>query len=282
MREVAIITDSAACLPQELIAKYEITVVPMWLIFSDQSMRDGVDISTSEFYQRIRGVESLPKTSSPSPGDYLAVFESSIGQAKSILVITYSKKFGMAYESARIARDTIGLPEIEIVDSETATMAEGFVVLAAARAIESGGTITDAVKATKEAIKRVGFVAMIQSLTYLQRSGRVPSIAEWVGRSLGLRLILRDSSGSATVIGARRSDEAGISSMLVELAKRVGDAQIDVSIFHGDWPKAAERLNHLVQQDFTCNEMLMSEFTPVMGAHAGPEVVGLAYCVVDK
>jgi len=145
MKKVALVTDSTACIPPEIARDLDITVVPIWVLFGEQAYRDGVDITPDEFYARLKTADPLPHTSSPSLGDYLKVFENLRQEADSILVITYSSHFGMSYQAARIAGDQIEGVRVEVLDSRTATMAQGFVAIIAARAIARGADLETAI-----------------------------------------------------------------------------------------------------------------------------------------
>jgi len=279
MKKVAVVTDSTACLPPEITEELDIIVVPIWVIFGEQAYRDGVDITSAEFYYRLRTGELLPRTSSPSPNDYLNIFEQLKEEAESILVITYSSRFGMSYQSARLARKVFADVRVEVLDSRTATMAQGFVVLITARAVCNGADLERAIEVAEHTIPRVGFLAKLETLTYLYRSGRVPEIADWLGRALKLRLIFGSDKGKVSVVGASRTRRQALNQILDELMDRTGGARLDVAIFHAEAETEAGMLKEMLLQRFDVDEFYSVEMTPVIGAHIGPGVVGLAYCL---
>ncbi|MEA3440447.1 MAG: DegV family protein [Chloroflexota bacterium] len=279
MKKVALVTDSTACIPPEIARDLDITVVPIWVLFGEQAYRDGVDITPDEFYARLKTADPLPHTSSPSPGDYLKVFENLRQEADSILVITYSSHFGMSYQAARIAGDQIEGVRVEVLDSRTATMAQGFVAIIAARAIARGADLESAISVAEQTIPCVGFLAKLETLHYLSKSGRVPEIADWIGRALSLRLIFGSGDGVVSVVGASRTQRQAINQILDELVERTMLKKLDVGIFHADAPDEAERLRDRLLKQFEVDELYLTEMTPVIGAHIGPGVVGLAYCL---
>jgi len=279
MKKVAVVTDSTACLPPEITEELGITVVPIWVIFGEQAYRDGIDITSTEFYFRLRTGELLPRTSSPSPNDYLSIFEQLKEEAESILVITYSSRFGMSYQSARLACKVFTDARVEVLDSCTATMAQGFVVMITARAVCNGADLDRAIEVAEHTIPRVGFLAKLETLTYLYRSGRVPEIADWLGRALKLRLVFGSDKGKVSVVGASRTRRQALNQILDELMDRTGGARLDVAIFHAEAENEAGMLKEMLVQRFDVDEFFSVEMTPVIGAHIGPGVVGLAYCL---
>jgi DegV family protein with EDD domain len=137
------------------------------------------------------------------------------------------------------------------------------------------------VNVANRAIPRVGFVATLETFKYLHRAGRVPAVAEWIGSALKLRMSLGDRDGGVGILGATRTRSQTIKRMLGELERRVGYRKLDVAVFHADAQTRALALRRAVAGRFDCRELLTVELTPVMGAHTGPDVVGLAYHVLE-
>lgn len=279
MKEVVLVTDSTACIPIDIARQLEISVIPIWVLFGEEAFRDGVDITPKEFYTRLKTADPLPRTSSPSPGDYLEVFNQLRKKAESILVITYSSRFGMAYQSARIACEQAEGVKVVVIDSRTATLAQGFIAIITGRAIASGANLAQAVEIAKQTIPRVGFLAKLETLNYLSQSGRVPEVADWIGRTLKLRLVFGSNNGVVSVVGASRTQRQAIRQILDELEERTHMAKLDVGIFHAEAQDEAQRLQDGLLDRFEVDELYSVEMTPVIGAHIGPGVVGLAYCL---
>ena len=279
MKEVALVTDSTACIPVDIARQLEISVIPIWVLFGEEAFRDGVDISPKEFYTRLKTADPLPRTSSPSPGDNLAVFNRLRERAESILVITYSSRFGMEYQSAMIASEQVEGVKVVVIDSRTATLAQGFIAIITGRAIASGANLTQAVEVAEQTIPRVGFLAKLETLNYLSQSGRVPEVADWIGRTLKLRLVFGSNNGVVSVVGASRTQRQAIRQILDELEERTHMAKLDVGIFHAEAPDEAQILREGLLNRFEVDELYSVEMTPVIGAHIGPGVVGLAYCL---
>jgi len=279
VKSITVVTDSTACLTKEMAQEFQIEVLPIWVIFGENAYRDGIDITPEEFYERLAHVDQLPKTSSPSPGEYLSVFKKLIQQSQSILVITYSSRYGMSYQAAKIAQEMMGEASIYVLDSGTATMAQGFIVLIAARAALMGVDFAEVVSLAIETKNRVGFLAELESLEFLRQSGRVPEIANWLGRALRLRLLFGSCNGNIEVIGASRTRRQAVNQMLDELRDRTENKKLDIATFHAQAPGEVSDLEIKLLAEFKVDEFYRVELTPVIGAHIGPGVIGLAYCL---
>jgi len=281
---IKVITDSNTCLPPEIVARYQIGIVPILLIFGEESLRDGVDITAQEFYQRLRTADPLPKTSSPTPAIFHQAFqEAKANGAEGVVVITLSSKLSMSYNAAHLAaQDIEGFP-VRVVDGRMATIAQGFVALTAAKAAAQGMELDAVANVAEECIPKIGFAVMLDTLEYLHKGGRVPAIASLVGSAIGLNPVLSNKpDGIVGIIAPTFGRKAAINRILSEVERKSkGRHLARLAVMHADAPERAEALKHQVTHRFDCSEVYFVELTPVMGAHAGPGVVGLAYQVED-
>ncbi|HID86413.1 MAG TPA: DegV family protein, partial [Anaerolineae bacterium] len=184
MGKIAIVTDSSACVPKELAKKYDIHIVPILLNLDQQTFRDEVDITTTEVYRLLQKNKHLPTTSAPSVGDFLRVYAKLSEEVESIVSIHLPEELSAIYSTAVAATRLIDGARIEVVDSRTAAMGQGFVVLEAARAAAAGADIEGVLRRIKEIVPRINLFAVIDTFKYLQRSGRVPVIAALMGSLL--------------------------------------------------------------------------------------------------
>jgi DegV family protein with EDD domain len=278
--KVAVITDSNICLPPEVLKEYQIGIVPILIIMGEEVLRDGLDITTKELYAHLRSSEELPTTSSPSPAQYQEAYEAAekIG-AKGALVVTLSSKLSMSYIAASLASQAMPGFQVRVVDSRMATTAQGFVALAAARAAARGMDLEQVAATAERSIAGSGFVAVLDTLTYLHRGGRVPAIASLAGQILNLRPVLKNQDdGSVGIAGVVRSKKK-VSEHLVRLVRRltIGRNVTCLAVMHADAQQEAEELQEVAAQDFSDVDVFTVEFSPVMGVHAGPGALGLAY-----
>ncbi len=280
--KVTIVTDSVASLPGELIKKYDIEVVPVEVVFGEKSYRDGIDITPGQFYKMLREVEKLPTTAAALPGAVLEAYLRAGKKAPAILFITLSAKFSGMYGSAILARDMAkeALPgvTIEIIDSRTAAAAQGLVVLAAARAAGTGKTLAEVVEVAESVIQKVSLYVSLDTLYYLHKGGRVPKIAALATAMLKIKPILSVYDGEAHPVTNPRTDNGAMKRILEMMEEKVVKGQpLYVAVTHADAPDRAAEFKNEISSRFDCTELLITEFTPVMGAHTGPGVAGVAF-----
>jgi DegV family protein with EDD domain len=284
MGKIAVVTDSNTCLPKDIIQKYQIGIVPIVLIFGDEVLRDGVDINIQDFYTRLRTSDPLPTTSSPTPAQFIETFEEAKSKgAEGIVVVTLSSKLSMSFNTANIAlQEMQGFP-IRIVDSRMATIAQGFVALTAAEAAAQGLELDDIVSIAEKSTAEIGFAVMLDTLEYLHRGGRVPAIASLVGSAIKLNPVVGNrDDGSVGIIAPTFGQKSAIERVLKEVEQKSEGRKIKrLAVMHADALERAKPLMELVAERFECDEIYLVELTPVMGTHAGPGVVGLAYHIED-
>jgi len=283
MRKVAVIADSTCCLPSELVEKYGIFLVPIFIIYKGNSYRDGIDMSPGEVYTIMRRRKDLPTTSTPSAGDFLNVYRQLSQEAESILCITLtslqSKTFEAAVLAKEKAKEVIPDTAIEVVDSRAVAGALGFVVLEAARVASQGADLPQVATAARSMIGRVNLVAMLDTLYYLARTGRIARAAAWAGAVLNMKPVVEHSTaiGETTPVARPRTMAKAVKLMLELMAERVGDSTVHVIVHHADELEEGEKLKAEVGSRFSCAELYLTEFTPGMGVHAGPGILGISF-----
>ncbi len=282
MKKVAVVTDTTACIPQEQVARYDIEIVPVQLIFEDKTYRDGIDISASEFYARLRKASKPPTTSSSSPELYLEAFQKAGHGAEGILCITEPSRFSAMYNSASLAREMAAktLPDVDlaVLDCTTAAAGQGLVALAAARAAAAGRKLKE-VKATAEQVmERVNLFATLDTLHYLVKSGRVPQAAALVNTLLQIKPIFTLNHANAHTVALPRTIESAMKRILKLMERNVVKGEpLHIAVMHADALDNAIVLRNRIVAQFNCTELFITEFTPVMGVHTGPGLLGVAF-----
>jgi DegV family protein with EDD domain len=284
MSEIMVVTDSVAQIPPEMAQHYNIGVIPFSIIIGDQSYKDGIDILPTDLYQRMRTEDILPSTSQPSVGEYIHFFKNCLDQgAKSILYFSVSEKlsgaFSTATKAAHLLEEEYPEKEIRVFDSGTATIAQGYLAIKTARAASEGQKMDRLVELAQATRPRVGFIAMFETLYYLERGGRIGKAAYLAGSLINIKpLITIDREGLVAPLGNIRGDKNVLKRLVDCMAKEIGErAPIQVAVMHADEVEKAEQLKQITQERFNVSVYLTCEFTPVMGAHAGPGVLGLGY-----
>jgi len=278
---VVIVTDSSACLPAELVREHGIELVPMSVIFDRRVYRDGIDINPTEFYSRLRKAKKLPTTAHSSPGAHLAVFRRASEIAPNILCITLSAKFSGQYHSAQAAKELAEsiLPgvAIRVLDSGTAAAAQGLVVLSAAREAGRGSGLAEVTERARQVAAGVRLVAMVDTLDYLVRGGHVPRAAAWASSLFRIKPILTLNDGDVHPLARIRTAPRAIDRMLAILEERAFKRPLHVAVMHADALENALALKERIAAAFIPAELFITEFTPVMGAHIGPGLIGVAF-----
>ncbi|OGO20646.1 MAG: hypothetical protein A2Z15_01095 [Chloroflexi bacterium RBG_16_50_11] len=282
MRKVAIVTDTTACVPQEQVAKYDIEVVPVPLIINEKTYRDGIDITPTEFYAILRKAKRLPTTSASSPSPYLEAYRNASRKADNILCLTEPSKFSAMYNSARTAMETAKdiLPNvnIEVIECVTAAAGQGLVALAAARAAAAEKTPDEVKQIINSVMSRVNLFATLDTLQYLAKSGRVPQAAALVNSILNIKPVFTLNHANPHTVGLPRTMKSAINHILKLMEEAVKrEQQLHVAVMHADAIKEAVILKDMILSKFDCKEIYITEFTPVMGVHTGPGLVGVAF-----
>ena len=283
MRKVAIVTDSTCCLPPEIVEEYDILVVPLLIVYEGKSYRDGTDMSPGEVYRIMRRKKSLPSTSAASAGDFLNAYRQLSQKAEGILCITLTSLQSEIHGSAVIARDMAKelLPDtaIEVIDSRSVAGALGFIVLEAARLASQGADLPQVADVARNMMGRVNFIAMLDTLFYLARTGRTARAAAWAGSLLKVKPILEHapSVGETMPVARPRTKARAIEHMLKIMTERIGDSRVHVMVHHADELEEGEKLKAEINSRFSCTELYLTEFTPGMGVHTGPGLLGIAF-----
>lgn len=284
MANVTVVTDSVAQIPPELASQYHIGIIPFSVIIEGQSFLDGIDILAADLYQRMRTENITPQTSHPSIGEYKQFFRKHLfNDAQSLLYLTLSGELSGAFSTASHAAHQLEaeFPEkrIEVYDTRLATIAQGLIVLKAARAAQEGKSLEHVLQITREEQSKVGFFAMLETLEYLSRGGRIGKAAYLVGSLLDIKPVLTiNHQGIVTPLRSLRGEKNCGEKLINCMIQMIGDkTPTQVAVMHADALSQANKLKQVVQKHFNLKEVLVTDFTPVMGAHAGPGVLGLAY-----
>jgi len=283
MRRVAVVTDSTCCLPAELVTQHSIHVVPLLILIGGKAFRDNVDITPSEVYKIMRRDEDLPTTSVPTPDDFFKTYVQLSKEAESLVCITLTGLQSKTYETAvlgkKIAEEAIPKTAIEVIDSRAVSGALGLTVLEAARAADRGADLKEVCEIARKTSSRMNFLAMVDTLHFLARTGRIARAAAWAGAVLNMKPVLEHSTsiGETTPFARPRSKAKAVELMLQTMTERVGTSTVHVLVHHADELEEGEKLKSEVARRFKCAELYLTEFTPIMGVHAGPGVLAIAF-----
>jgi DegV family protein with EDD domain len=287
MRRVTVVTDTSACLPIEVTAKYGIEVVPMELIYEGKVYRDEIDINAEQFYDILAKAKHLPTTSAPSPQQYVEIYRKLAENKGDILVITASTRFSHVFESASIAaemyRDNFGNARIEVIDCMTAAGSQGLIVLEAARSAFAGASLLEVLKVVEELMNKVYLIAFLDTLYYLAKGGRVPQVVAWGNSLLSIKPIFELVPGEARAktIGLVRTRHRAIERVKGLLGERLDGHFLHAIVMHSNALREAEELRDFLCSNFKCEEVYIKDFTPVMGVHTGPGLLAVSFLTAN-
>lgn len=278
---VAVIADSIACIPRDLLAQYCIGVIPLNFYVNGNVYRDGIDVTPSEAYEFFLKDPETFKTSGASPGACLDAYRHTARQGKDIFSVILSSKLSAIYGTAVTASQQIQaeFPGISVVvrDSTTAAAAEGLIALAAARAAETDKSLAEVTEVADKVRDKVNIIAYMDTVRYIYRSGRIPKIASVAGSMLKIKPIFTFANGVPRFMGAVRNKNIGIERLLEEMREKVGNKPVHVAVMHVYAEDDAIQLKKRVAGEFDCTELWLTEFSPLMGYACGTGTLGLAF-----
>lgn len=274
---VAVVVDSAASLPAELLERHRIEVVPMSLMIGGRTMRDR-DISTDELLARLDAGEDV-STSGPSPGEFAEAIERGLERAEGVLVLTLSAEMSSTFATAELAA-RMAEGTVRVIDTRSAAGGEGLVALAAARRAAEGATIDEVEATVREVAGRVRLVATLDSLDHLARSGRVPGIAGIAAHALHVNPLFEFVDGAAKALHPALGQHAAAARIVqrcrTSRPRDVG-ARLHVAALDAQATDRARALVDAVLVDVPDADWFVGSFGPVMLVHVGPGVSGLAW-----
>jgi DegV family protein with EDD domain len=279
MPELAIITDSTAYIPPDLVTKYKLLVAPQVVIWDGEEMRDGVDIMPAEFYARLKVSKTMPTTSQATIASFQVLFEPLVARGVPILSILLSPHLSGTIQSAEQAKKMFPGARIEIVNSEAVSMALGYQVLAAARAAEAGASFDEVLAVAHRVKAQTGVVFLVDTLEFLHRGGRIGGAARFMGSALNLKPLLELRNGRVEALEKVRTRTKARERLLEVVAERVkGKKNLRLAALHASAEEDAQSLLAEAAKRMHPIEQYLTAVSPAVGTHAGPGTVGLAYC----
>jgi len=272
---VRIVTDSTADLTPEQQRAAGIIVVPLNVHFGDEVFRDHVDLSTDEFFRRLKASPQLPRTSQPSVGAFEEAYRSLRQGGDEIVSVHLSSKVSGTYNSALMAAQSVGEGKIDVVDSLSTSMALGFIALEGAKLARAGRDRQAVADCLRGLVPKARVICVVDTLTYLERGGRIGKARALLGSLLNVKPILQLKDGEVVPLGRARGRPQALN-RLVELLERDGKVS-QLAIMHGAGQADAEQLRKRVASSYPGVDIQLTEIGAVLGTHTGPGVIGFTY-----
>lgn len=279
MSNIKIFTDSTSDLPKAWVQQYDIGIIPLYVVFGNEQLRDGVDITPAELYERVSGGGSLPKTAAPSPADFMAAFEPHVKQGESILYISLSSALSATYQNALIAAGEFPEASIRVVDSLNLSSAIGLLVMKAVFAAREGKSLDEIVKLLEAVRPQVESEFVIDTLEYLYKGGRCSGVQNLLGSLLNIRPVIKVIDGKMTpAYKVRGKKEKATNQMLQNALEKSGLMDNDlIVVVHSFAEDEALRLQKVLQENTNAREVALSTAGCVISSHCGPKTIGIMY-----
>ncbi len=283
MPDIALVTDSTANLPDELVKRYDVTVVPLYVLFGGKAQKDYVELPPAEFYRRLAEVKAaggdLPKTSQPTPVDFEATYRACAQKgAKDIISLHVAAKMSGTLNSAQIAGQMVSeQARVHVVDSTTISMQMSYMLIEAAEAIRRGGGVPEALEAIDKVKANSCTYFTVTQVEHIEASGRVEGADKVAEAEIQVRPVIGIFDGQAKVVSPERTQRAAIEKVIELTCSRMRGLRLKgVSVVHTNAPDRAEALKARVAAELGhSGEVPVVEFGPVLAVHVGPGVVGL-------
>lgn len=276
--KIALITDSGCDLSDDVLRRHDIDLVPLYIIWGKEELRDRIDMTPTQFYRRLVTDRDHPTTSQPHPHDFVQAIERAQETgADEAVVITISSGMSSTYGAALQAQSMVDFP-VHVVDSRSNSLSQGWEVLAAARARERAGSVQAMIAAVEHVRQHVVTLLYVDTLEYLHRGGRIGRAAKWVGTVLDLKpqLYVDHTTGKIEPGTRSRSRSKALDTLYRTFFEQVDTTKpLRVGIVHGDTPDDAERFAERIRREYDPVELLISMTSPVMGVHTGPGAMAL-------
>jgi DegV family protein with EDD domain len=271
---VKIVTDSTADLPPHLLHQFDISVVPLSVIFGDEAYLEGVEISHDLFYEKLTHSRVIPTTSAPSVGDFLAVYEPILGETDEVVSIHLSSKLSATYNNACLATAQLADrgARIEVVDSKLASLGMGLAVLVAARAAQGGASLEQVKEVAERSVDRVHLLFAVDTLEYLRRGGRIGRARAFLGTVLRVKPLIILQDGEVQPAGRVRTTARALDRMY-EFCTSYPQVR-EMAVGYSTNPLEAEELRSRLAAARPDVTIHITRVGPVLGSHVGPGVLG--------
>jgi DegV family protein with EDD domain len=277
---VKIVTDVEAGLAPELMERFDIKTIPLWVHFGEESYQEGVNLTREDFYERLTSSSEFPKTSQASVGQFMELYRPIVEAGHEIVSIHISSKLSGTYQSASEASKQLPEAKIDVVDSLQASLAESILVWRAAEWAEAGLSREEIVARLQPLIKHVRLIFMVDTLEYLRRGGRIGGASALVGTLLQIKPILTLQDGLVDACDKARTRKRALvrlEELILEATE--GNTGVDLGVLHVQCPEAAETLAEKLSAVLKPKRVIVDLIGPGIGAHVGPGAIGASvYC----
>ena len=272
MNKIAIVTDSTADIPKDLVEKHKIKVVPLYVNFEDRSyLEDGVDITSKQFYEKLKNAKKQTTTSQPTPQDFIKVYSELLKDNEAIISIHISKKMSGTFNSAEMARKELSGSDIEVIDSELVHMPLGLLVIKAAELAREGKSKEEILKAINELKQKITILFIPSTLKYLIMNGRIGRAKGLIASVLEISPILTLHMGEVSQFKTTRRFSQAKNELINSIKNTVKDtSKLTVIVSDSDTKAEGDELTEKIRETFNPKQIMRAEIGAVVGNNLGP------------
>ncbi len=269
---VLVVTDSTSDIPKQMVADLGIVVVPLTVSFGTESFRDGIDLTPIDFLERLHTALELPKTSQPPITAFESVFRQAVTNGQDVVCITISSDLSGTFNSARLAAEEVDPNRIKVIDSRGTSMQEGWIVVAAARAAALGVSTDQVVATARSAISRSKLYAVLRTLDYVHKGGRIGKAQQLVGTALAIKPILSLVDGVVVPVERVRTWKKAVA----RITDLVTPTPTDIIVMHSENLPDAQQVAADLQQSYPQSRLVIDYAGSAITTYAGPGAIGVA------
>ena len=270
-RTFAVVTDSTADLPDEWRGRYDIEIVPLKVLFGQETFRDRVDITDEQFFARLAASTSLPTTSAPSPGEFAEVYRRLARDHEGCISIHIGEQLSATAEAARVGASSVEGFTVNVIDSQTVSMPIAFLCRVAAES----PTLEEATAEVERRIPKSRVLALLDTLRYVEMGGRVSRAQAMIGTMLDLKPLLLVANREIKSVDRVRTRSRAIQRMVEFLRTEMPVETL--AVMHAQAPDEAERIATQLRAELPGMEVPIGRIGCVLGTHTGPQALGLVY-----
>ncbi len=277
IKKVAVVTDGASSLTPAQGLDYGVHVAPVYVNFPDKTYQAGVDLDAGEFYRLLRANKKLPTTAQPTAQDFIRLYTDLAKQAEAIVTVVISRHMSATLQSALKAQEQFTAVPVHVIDSESVSLGLGITAFAAARAAAEGKSAQEVVQLVEHIKQSLNVIFTVETLEYLHKGGRIGGATAFLGAALSIKPILYVKDGRIEPLERQRTRKRSVARVLDLVEERAGSSEIHAAILHCDVPEQAQELGEQLKARCQCAELLTMDAGPVIGTHAGPGTLGVAF-----
>lgn len=278
MKPIKIMTDSLSDIPKEFVAKYDISVLPLTIRFGDEEYKDGIDLNSEEFFDKLKKCEQLPTTSQVPPSEFMREMKKAVDNGFEVIVINGSSGVSGTHQSAMMAKNELDTEDITVIDTLALSYTCGLIVVEAAKMAKEGRGKEEILKKIEDMKRKVGHIFSVETLEYLKKGGRLSATKAAIGTVLNVKPMLTIKDGKVEPLDKVRGNKKIIPKM-IELAKEMGLKQGSqyVCIAHGANLEGLEKLKEEMVKVFAPKELVVTEIGCTIGTYTGPGLLAILF-----